>query len=75
MAAKHIEGVQGLTVKLYQTETQFNCCLDLHSRCMYVCVVDYTGKIFMHHKVRDSDFEEATWKRQRGLTSVNSMCR
>ena len=24
MAAKHIEGVQGLTVKLYQTETEFN---------------------------------------------------
>jgi len=24
MAAKHMEGVQGLTVKLYQTETEFN---------------------------------------------------
>jgi|GEM_PF-2504419 hypothetical protein len=24
MAAKHIEGFQGLTVKLYQTETEFN---------------------------------------------------
>ena len=34
-----------MTAKYYTTATEFNCGIDLHSKQMYVCIMDRTGKI------------------------------
>jgi len=43
-------------MKFYQSTTQFNCGIDLHARCMYVCVMDAQGKKLVHTNVRNNDF-------------------
>ncbi len=40
-------------MRLYKTETEFNRGIDLHSRCVYVCVVDPTGEVLVHKNVKD----------------------
>ncbi len=44
-------------MKLHQTQTEFNCGIDLHARSMYICVMDREGNILVHRNVRDNDFE------------------
>lgn len=44
-------------MRLYQTETEFNCGIDLHSKCMYACVMDSSGDIKEWFNVRGNDFE------------------
>ena len=39
-------------MRLYQTETEFNCGIDLHARCMYACVVDREGAVRMHLNIQ-----------------------
>ena len=43
-------------MKFYQTTTKFNCGIDLHARCMYVCVMDPRGKKLIHTNIKHNDF-------------------
>lgn len=43
-------------MKYYKSETEFNCGVDLHSRCMYVCLMDRSGKILVHENIPLNDF-------------------
>jgi len=40
----------------YKTQTEFNCGIDLHSRQMYVCVMDAAGEKMLHTNIRNNDF-------------------
>ena len=40
----------------YQTTTEYSCGVDLHSRQMYICVMDRNGKVLIHRNVRGNDF-------------------
>ncbi|MCK5802200.1 MAG: IS110 family transposase, partial [Lentisphaeria bacterium] len=40
-----------------QTQTEFNCGIDLHARSMYICVMDREGNILVHRNIRNNDFE------------------
>jgi transposase len=44
-------------MKYYSSTTEFNCGIDLHSRQMYVCVMDRQGRKLVHCNVRNNDFE------------------
>lgn len=39
-------------MNLYQTGTEFNCGVDLHSKSMYVCVMDREGNKLVHENVK-----------------------
>src|SRR5579864_1094378 len=43
-------------MKYYTSTTEFNCGIDLHSRQMYVCLMDRSGKILVHTNIRNNDF-------------------
>ncbi|NCA82458.1 MAG: hypothetical protein EOM72_06885 [Opitutae bacterium] len=43
-------------MKYYTTTTEFNCGIDLHSKRMYVCIMDRTGRIRVHQNIRGNDF-------------------
>ena len=44
-------------MKFYQTTTEFNCGIDLHSRQMYMCVMDRQGHKLVHSNVKGNDFD------------------
>jgi transposase len=44
-------------MKYYQTTTEFNCGIDLHTRQMYICVMNRAGEVLVHRNIRDNDFE------------------
>lgn len=44
-------------MKYYQTTTEFNCGIDLHTRQMYVCVMNRAGEVLVHRNIRNNDFE------------------
>jgi len=41
----------------YKSLTEYNCGIDLHSKQMYVCVMDNDGKILVHKNIKGNDFE------------------
>ena len=41
----------------YQTTTEYSCGVDLHSRQMYICVMDKNGEVQVHRNVRGNDFD------------------
>ena len=43
-------------MNLYQTQTKFNCGIDLHGRNMYACVMDSKGKVLIHNNIKRNDF-------------------
>jgi len=43
-------------VKYYTTTTEFNCGIDLHSKQMYVCIMDREGAVRVHQNIRGNDF-------------------
>ena len=43
-------------MKYYTTTTEFNCGIDLHSKQMYVCIMDRTGGKKVHRNIRGNDF-------------------
>lgn len=45
-------------MKYYQTTTEFNCGVDLHSRQMYACVMDRPGKVLVSTNILGNDFGE-----------------
>ena len=43
-------------MEYYKTTTKFNCGIDLHSRQMYVCVMNKEGDILLHTNIKGNDF-------------------
>jgi transposase len=43
-------------MKYYTSTTEFNCGIDLHSRQMYVCVMDRAGNKLVHTNIQGNDF-------------------
>ncbi len=44
-------------MKFYRTTTEYNCGIDLHSRQMYVCVMDREGNKLVHTNVTGNDWQ------------------
>lgn len=44
-------------MRFHQSTTEFNCGIDLHARCMYVCVVDRQGAKRLHQNIQHNDFD------------------
>jgi transposase len=44
-------------VEYYTSTTEFNCGIDLHSRQMYVCVMDKQGQKLVHRNIKGNSFE------------------
>jgi len=44
-------------MKVYQSTTQYNCGIDLHARCMYICVMNKEGKILVHKNIKHNNFD------------------
>ena len=44
-------------MKYYTTTTEYNCGIDLHTRQMYICVMNRAGEVLVHRNIRDNDFE------------------
>jgi transposase len=43
-------------MKYYKTTTEFNCGIDLHTKQMYICIMDREGNILVHKNIRGNDF-------------------
>ena len=43
-------------MKYYTTTTEYNCGIDLHTRQMYICVMDRQGRVLVHRNIRNNDF-------------------
>jgi len=43
-------------MKYYTSTTKFNCGIDLHTKQMYICVMDREGNILVHKNIRGNDF-------------------
>ncbi|MFC1497752.1 IS110 family transposase [Verrucomicrobiota bacterium] len=43
--------------KYYQVTTEYSCGIDLHSRQMYICLMNKDGKVLVHRNIRSNDFE------------------
>lgn len=41
----------------YKTTTEYSCGIDLHSRMMYICLMDKEGNILVHRNIRGNSFE------------------
>ena len=44
-------------MKYYITKTKYNCGIDLHSREMYICVMDEQGNTLVHCNIRANNFD------------------
>ncbi len=44
-------------MKYYTTTTEYNCGIDLHTRQMYICVMDRAGNVLVHRNIRNNDFK------------------
>ena len=38
-------------MRMYNHTHRFYCGVDLHARSMYLCILDHTGQIVLHHEV------------------------
>ncbi len=43
-------------MKFYTSTTRYHCGIDLHSRQMYVCVMDSQGNKLLHMNIKNNDF-------------------
>jgi transposase len=43
-------------MKYYKSTTEYNCGIDLHSRQMYVCLMDKEGTKLLHTNIKGNDF-------------------
>jgi len=41
----------------HRTTSEYSCGIDLHSRMMYICVMDKDGNILVHRNIRGNNFE------------------
>lgn len=44
-------------MKYYTSLTEYNAGVDLHSRNLYLCVMDRAGKVLVHENIRNNDLE------------------
>ncbi len=44
-------------MKYYTSATEYNCGIDLHSKQMYICVMDREGSILLHVNIKGNDFD------------------
>ena len=44
-------------MKFYRTTTEYNCGIDLHSRQMYMCLMDHEGNKLVHTNVTGNDWD------------------
>lgn len=44
-------------MKYYKSTTEYNCGIDLHSRQMYVCLMDKEGTKLLHTNIKGNDFD------------------
>jgi transposase len=44
-------------MRYYTSTTQYHCGVDLHSKQMYVCVMDSQGNKLLHMNIKNNDFE------------------
>jgi len=44
-------------MKFYRCESEYSCGIDLHSRQMYVCVMDHEGNKMLHTNVTGNDWD------------------
>lgn len=44
-------------MRFHTSTTQYHCGIDLHSRQMYVCVMDSQGNKLLHMNIKNNDFE------------------
>lgn len=44
-------------MKYYTSTTEYNAGVDLHSRNMYLCLMDRAGKILVHENIKSNDLE------------------
>ena len=43
-------------MKFYESTTEYSCGIDLHSRQMYMCVMDQKGHKLVHTNIKGDDF-------------------
>jgi transposase len=43
-------------MKYYKTTTEYNCGIDLHTKQMYICVMDREGNKLVHKNIKGNDF-------------------
>lgn len=43
-------------MEYYKTTTKYNCGVDLHTRQMYISLMDLNGNILVHRNIRNNDF-------------------
>jgi transposase len=43
-------------MKYYKSETKYNCGIDLHTRQMYICVMDREGNKLIHKNIKGNEF-------------------
>ena len=44
-------------MKYYTSTTEYNCGIDLHTRQMYICVMDRQGNKLVHTNIKGNDFD------------------
>lgn len=44
-------------MKFYRTSTEYNCGIDLHSRQMYMCLMDREGNKLVHTNIQGNDWD------------------
>ena len=44
-------------MKFYRTSTELNCGIDLHSRQMYMCLMDREGNKLVHTNITGNDWD------------------
>jgi transposase len=44
-------------MKFYRTTTEYNCGIDLHSRQMYMCLMDHEGNKLVHTNIQGNDWD------------------
>jgi transposase len=57
----------------HQIDTDYYCGIDLHSKTMYVCVMDKQGKIYLHRNMHN-DFEIFKRSIQKFIPSISVGC-
>ena len=43
-------------MKYYKSTTKYNCGIDLHTKQMYICVMDREGNKLVHKNIKGNDF-------------------
>lgn len=42
-------------MKYYTSTTEYNAGVDLHSRNLYLCIMDRSGRVLVHENIKDNE--------------------